>query len=148
MRLRRITVEQFEYVAFALARESLAWSEPIPPFQSRFPDRLESCLATPFGRFGGKDLYRGILAKAAIFFYLLIKNHPFQNGNKRIAIVGLFYLLHSNGYWLDMNNATLYDFARDVAASRREDKEYVIDRINATFRKHLVRLDGKRPHLI
>ncbi|QQG42451.1 MAG: Fic family protein [Candidatus Giovannonibacteria bacterium] len=44
---------------------------------------LESCLATPFHSFGGKSAYKGLIGKASMLFYLLVKNHPFQNGNKR-----------------------------------------------------------------
>jgi len=38
----------------------------------------------PFQKFSGKDLYPGLLSKAAMLFYLLIKDHPFQNGNKEL----------------------------------------------------------------
>lgn len=139
MRPRRISLQQFQYVAFALARESLVWNEPIPAFETRFSDRLESCLATPFARFGGRDLYRGIVGKSSILFYLLIKSHPFQNGNKRVAIVGLLYFLHRNGYWLEIGNEELYEFARLVAASDRKQKDTMIALISGTITKHLTR---------
>jgi prophage maintenance system killer protein len=61
-------------------------SEPIPKFGSN-TERLESCLNTPFQRFGGKYLYAGVLNKAAILFYLINKNHPLVNGNKRMACI-------------------------------------------------------------
>jgi len=35
-------------------------------------------------------LYPTLVSKASFLFYLMIKNHPFQNGNKRIAITTLF----------------------------------------------------------
>jgi len=84
--MKIVTVKDVEYIAFKLAREMLSFDEPIPDFSTRFPNVLESCLAVPFQSFSGKSLYPTLISKAAMLFYLLIKNHPFQNGNKRIAI--------------------------------------------------------------
>ena len=85
----RLSLAELGNVAFRLAQEHLTFSEPIPDFSSRFPGKLESCLSVPFQRFYGLTPYRSLTAKASILFYLLIKNHPFQNGNKRIAIMAL-----------------------------------------------------------
>jgi death on curing protein len=139
MRPKNIGLHEFQYVVFAIARESMTWEEPIPPFETRFTDRLESCLATPFMRYNRKDLYRGLLGKASIFFYLLIKSHPFQNGNKRVAIIGTLYFLHKNGYWLAITNEDLYEFARNVAGSHRTHKDQMIDVIHATLEQFLVK---------
>mgnify|MGYP001168717599 CR=1 FL=1 len=124
--MRRITVGEVEYLAFRLARELLEYDEPIPSFDSRFPNALESCLAVPFQTFGRKNLYRGLVEKAAILFYLMIKNHPFQNGNKRIAMTTLLVFLYQNKKWLKADNVELYYFARWVAESNpRLEKETV-----------------------
>ncbi len=97
--MQQITVKEVEYIAFSLAQEILSFNEPIPDFSTRFPNILESCLAVPFQRFTGKSLYPNLISKASILFYLLIKNHPFQNGNKRIAMTTLFYFLYKNKKW-------------------------------------------------
>ena len=55
---------------------------------------------TRFQSFSGKDLYPTLATKASILFYLMIKNHPFQNGNKRIAITTLLTFLYENGKWI------------------------------------------------
>ena len=44
--------------------------------------RLESAVATPRQTMFGQDLYPDLFSKAAILIYLLIKNHPFVDGNK------------------------------------------------------------------
>ncbi|MBI2592545.1 MAG: hypothetical protein HYW37_00055 [Candidatus Colwellbacteria bacterium] len=75
MRPKPLTVVEVEYTAFRLAKKFMTWDEPIPEFGSRFPSILESCLGQPFMAFGGKDLYRGLVGKASVLFYLLIKNH-------------------------------------------------------------------------
>ena len=77
-----ITVQEVEFVAFRIAREQLSFDEPIPDFSTRFPNVLESCLVTPFMEFGGQSLYPSLPAKGSFLFYLMIKNHPFQNGSK------------------------------------------------------------------
>ncbi|MEK9194389.1 MAG: type II toxin-antitoxin system death-on-curing family toxin [Patescibacteria group bacterium] len=121
--MKSISIVEVEYVAFSLARKFMMWNEPIPDFGSRFPNILESCLIIPFQTFGGKKLYKGFVEKAAILFYLMVKNHPFQNGNKRIAMTTLFYFLHKNKKWLRVDNQELYNFAKWVAASNPKLKE-------------------------
>lgn len=46
---------------------------------------LESAIYAPFQTFDDQDLYPTILAKAATLCFGLIRNHPFIDGNKRIA---------------------------------------------------------------
>src|SRR5512143_1779382 len=123
MNLKKITITEVEYLAHNLAQEMMTWDEPIPSFGSRFPNVLESCLATPFQTFGRKVLYEGLTAKAAILFYLMVKNHPFENGNKRIAMTTLFVFLHKNKKWLRVDNQELYNFARWVAESNPKIKD-------------------------
>lgn len=72
MRPKPITIAEIEYTAFRLAEKFMTWDEPIPNFGSRFPNILEGCLSQPFVRFDKKDLYRGIISKASILFYLMI----------------------------------------------------------------------------
>ncbi len=138
--MKGITVREVEYTAFRMAQEFLAYNEPIPDFSTRFPNILESCLATPFQTFSGKSLYPGLLSKAGILFYLMIKNHPFQNGNKRIAMTTLFVLLHKNGKWLKVDTQELYNFTVWVALSPRRVKEEVVSAIERFLKIHMVDL--------
>ncbi len=120
------SVAEIEYVAYRLAKELMGWDEPIPDFSSRRPNILESCLATPFQEFNKQKLYPGLIRKAAVLFYLMIKNHPFQNGNKRIAMTTLFYFLYKNKKWVEADNKELYNFAKWVAESNPKLKEETI----------------------
>lgn len=138
--MKSLSIAEVEYVAFSLAKEFLEWDEPIPAFDSRFPNTLESCLAIPFQKFGGKNLYKGLSEKAAILFYLMIKNHPFRNGNKRIAMTTLFYFLHKNKKWLDVDNQELYNFAKWVAESHSKFKEQTISAIEKFINTYIVNL--------
>lgn len=141
MRPKKISVAEIEYTAFALAKELMTWDEPIPDFGTRFPNVLESCIETPFIQFGRKDLYRGLIGKTSIIFYLLIKNHPFQNGNKRIAVMSLLYFLFKNNKWLKMDKIDLYNFALGVAKSKPTSREKTIIQIQKTLKKHLTNFE-------
>lgn len=59
---------------------------------------LESALAQPQQTFNGCYLYRTIFDKAAILLYSMIKNHPFIDGNKRMALTTASVFLTLNEY--------------------------------------------------
>jgi death on curing protein len=136
--MKEISIQEVEYLAHDLAKKTMKWNEPIPEFNTRFPHKLESCLRTPFTRFGGKNLYKGLTEKAAILFYLMIKNHPFQNGNKRIAMTTLFVFLYKNKKWLEVDNQRLYNFAKWVAASDPAVKEQTVKATAEFLKKYSV----------
>ena len=138
--MRLVTIQEVERVAFRLAQEHLTLTEPIPAFGTRFENKLESCLAVPFQRFAGKNLYPGLVSRAAILFYLLVKNHPFQNGNKRVALVTLLLFLYKNGKWLKVDNQELVNFAVWVAQSPASLKQSTVSAVEEFIRKHLVGL--------
>jgi death-on-curing protein len=132
-----LTVGEVERIAFRLAQEHLSFDEPIPDFATRFPNILESCLLTPFQKFGGKHLYPTLVSKAAMLFYLMIKNHPFQNGNKRIAITTLLLFLKQNQKWLNADNEEFYNFTRWIAASPADTKQQTVSAIEQFIKKCL-----------
>ncbi len=140
MKIKELTIAEVEYIAFYLAKKFMGWNEPIPDFFTRFPNILESCLITPFGSFGGKIAYRGIIGKAAILFYLMIKNHPFQNGNKRIAMTTLMYFLRENRKWLKVDNQELYNFAKWVAASNPKLKMETVKAVEKFIGTYIIKL--------
>jgi len=137
MAIKRLTVEAIEYLAHQLAVDTMSWDEPIPPFNTRYPHVLESCLETPFQKFSKKSLYAGLIGKAAILFYLLIKNHPFQNGNKRVAITALLVFLYINKKWIKVDNQELYNFAVWVAQSPPRLRKNVVEAIEYFIKLHL-----------
>ena len=139
--MKIITIQEVEYIAFKLARERFSFNEPIPDFSTRFPNALESCLAVPFQKFSGKYLYPTLVSKATMLFYLLIKNHPFQNGNKRIAMTTLFVFLHRNKKWLKVDTQELYNFTVWVAQSPRSVKEETVKATEKFLRTHLVKIE-------
>lgn len=135
--MRQLTVKEVEYVSFRLAQELLSFNEPIPDFSTRFPNALESCLAVPFQAFTGKSFYPSLIDKAAILFYLMIKNHPFQNGNKRIAMTTLFVFLHKNKKWIRADTQELYNFTMWIAQSPPRFKEETVSAVKKFLSEHM-----------
>lgn len=81
--------------------------------------------------FGGQDLYPSVQEKAANLLYLIIKNHSFLDGNKRIGCSLFLYYLDRNGllfHGLDKRiaDSTLVAVALMIAESRPEEKESMI----------------------
>jgi len=132
-----LSVKEVEYITFRLARQWLTFNEPIPDFETRYPNRLESCLETPFQTFDRKSLYPSLAGKAAALFYFIIKDHPFQNGNKRIAMTSLLTLLYKNKKWLKVDTKEFYNFAMWVTQSPAEAKDETIEATEKFIRKHL-----------
>ena len=59
---------------------------------------LESAVARPAATFGGEDLYPDIPDKAAALMNSLALNHPFVDGNKRVAAFAAIIFVESNGH--------------------------------------------------
>ena len=58
---------------------------------------LESALARPAMTFGGEDLYEDLAAKPAALMHSLALNHPFVDGNKRVAAHAAIVFVELNG---------------------------------------------------
>ena len=59
---------------------------------------LESAIFQPRQTFNGRFLYRTVFDKAAVLLYSRIKDHPFVDGNKRMALTAVTVFLTLNGY--------------------------------------------------
>lgn len=62
---------------------------------------LQSALAQPRASFAGDDLYPTLVTKAAALCFSLVGNHPFVDGNKRIAHAAMEVFLVLNGMEID-----------------------------------------------
>ncbi len=93
---------------------------------------LESILNDIYLTFDNKDVYESIELKACNFLYTLIKNHPFIDGNKRIAATLFIYFLNYYGLLYKDNiqiidNNTLTAMTLLIAESNPKEKEIIID---------------------
>jgi len=135
---KEFSIAEVEYMAFSLTRELMSFNEPIPDFSTRLPNILESCIVMPFQRFEKKSFYKGLLEQSAILFYLMIKNHPFQNGNKRIAIATLLLFFYKNNKWLKIDNKEFYNFAVWVAESPAKLKAETVKAVEKFIKSYLI----------
>ena len=138
--MKKISIADLEFITFRLIKELAIYQETIPDFSTRFPNILESCLSAPFQEFSKKPLYPGLISQAAILFYLIVKNHPFQNGNKRIALTSLLVLLYKNNKWLKVDNKKLYEFIMRVAASPGKSKRETLQTVEHFLKTYLIDL--------
>ena len=93
---------------------------------------LESIIGNIYQSFAGQDVYKSIEEKAANFLYLIVKNHVFADGNKRIAATLFIYflnfygILYKNGKQ-SIDNNTLTALTLLIAESNPKEKEIIID---------------------
>ncbi|MCP5533169.1 MAG: type II toxin-antitoxin system death-on-curing family toxin [Akkermansiaceae bacterium] len=59
---------------------------------------LHSATAAPQATFGGKSTFADTVEVAAAYLYYLCSNHPFVDGNKRVALGTCLVFLELNGY--------------------------------------------------
>lgn len=76
---------------------------------------IESALARPQASAFGEDAYPDVFTKAAALLHSLVKNHPFVDGNKRVALAAATSFLWRNGYRLAFTQDAAYDFVIGVA---------------------------------
>lgn len=93
---------------------------------------LKAIIGTVYQSFDGKDLYPSIEEKAANFLYLIIKNHTFIDGNKRIAATLFIYFLKFYNILFNndkpvIDNNTLVAMTLLIAQSNPKEKEILID---------------------
>ncbi len=93
---------------------------------------IDSILKNLYQTFSGKDLYTSIEERAANLLYLVIKDHPLTDGNKRTASFLFVYFLDKADYLYKetgerkINDNTLTALALLVAESNPKDKEIMV----------------------
>jgi prophage maintenance system killer protein len=93
---------------------------------------FKSSINTIYQTFGGEDLYPSVEEKAAMLLYLVVKNHSFSDGNKRIAAFLFLWFLENNGvlYKSDgsklIENNTLVALTLMIAESKTEEKDVMV----------------------
>lgn len=95
---------------------------------------LEAIIGNIYQTFNGKDVYESIEEKASNFLYMIVKNHVFIDGNKRIAATLFIYflnfykILYKNNK-LIIDNKTLTALTLLIAESNPKEKEILINLI-------------------
>jgi death on curing protein len=79
-------------------------------------ERLQAALAAPRQVVFGHELHATIWNKAAVLLTRLIVNHPFYDGNKRVAAAAVREFLRRNGYELAADEPELAAITRRIVA--------------------------------
>jgi len=125
---------KIEYKECIYIINTLKFNEESELFAIEREKGLESIICNIYQSFGGQEVYKSIEEKAANFLYLIVKNHVFTDGNKRIAATLFIYflnfynILYKDGKQIIDNN-TLAALTLLVAESNPKEKEVLIDLI-------------------
>lgn len=92
------------------------WEETGGTYGLRDQGLLESALFAPFQGFGSEEIYPSLQQKAARLAFGLVTNHPFLDGNKRIAAHAMLVFLELNGIELEYEQEELSALILSVAA--------------------------------
>lgn len=93
---------------------------------------FKSSIGQIYQTFGGVELYPSIEEKAAMLLYLVVKNHSFSDGNKRIAAALFLWFLANNGILYNPDGSkriadnTLVALTLMIAESRTEEMDIMV----------------------
>lgn len=133
-----LTLEDIRDICYVYAKAHLSHDEPIPSFETRYQEKLEAVLASPRLQISGSFAHASLFRQAAVLFYEMIKQHPFLNGNKRIACVSLMAFLSLNERWLKTSWRELYDIAVTVATSRTDNREGMLQLLTDFIQNNVI----------
>ena len=93
---------------------------------------LEAIINNIYQTFDNNDVYKSIEEKASNFLYMIVKNHVFIDGNKRIAAtLFIYFLSYYDILYKDdkqvIDNNTLTALTLLIAESNPKEKEVIID---------------------
>ena len=122
---KRISKEEFLKVINDMKSEFSSDVFAVPKDNS-----FDSSINQIYQTFDGIELYPTLEEKAAMLLYLIVKNHSFTDGNKRIGASCFLYFLDRNNMLFRedkpiIDNATLFSLTLLIAVSKPEEMETV-----------------------
>ena len=128
----RTSNEKITYNECLAIIKELRFNEESDLFAIERNNGLESIINNIYQTFDSKDIYPSIEEKGANFLYMIVKNHVFIDGNKRIAATLFIYFLFfydilykDNKQVIDNNTLTALTLL--IAESNPKEKEIIID---------------------
>jgi len=79
---------------------------------------LESAVAAPRATIGGESPFKDLIEIAAAYLFYLCRNHPFLDGNKRVAMTSAIVFLRLNGRETASDGDEWEQLMLDVSAAR------------------------------
>jgi death-on-curing protein len=86
---------------------------------------LSSALYVPQSSFNGDYLHKTIPAMAAAYAFHICQNHPFIDGNKRVALASSLVFLDINQYTFNCKEEILYNEMLGVAKGEIKKDELI-----------------------
>ena len=109
-----------------LKQKLMTISEATLLFGNERNDNLQSILANLDQTMFGEELYKSVEEKAANLLYMVIKDHPFSDGNKRIGSFLFLLYIQVNKLPLKIDNIGLTSLALLVAESDPKQKDLLV----------------------
>ena len=86
---------------------------------------LSSAIYMPESSFGGQYLHKTVPAMAAAYTFHICQNHPFFDGNKRVALVSSLVFLDINEYEFNCKDEKLYNEIMNVAKGETKKEDLI-----------------------
>lgn len=134
-----LSYDEVKNVLAQLKTNLIAKKEATELFANEKDEQLFGIIGNLYQTFGGTELYPSIEDKAANLLYFIIKDHPFNDGNKRSASFLFVYFLDKCNYLykkngqMKINDNALTTLTLLVASSQPKEKDILIKLI-----KHLI----------
>ncbi len=130
------TIEESFRATYNSAMETIAILKDKFGGSSLFGSEKDSSFKSSIGQiyqtFDGTELYPSVEEKAAMLLYLVVKNHSFVDGNKRIAATLFLWFMQNNGILYNPNgtkrisDGTLVALTLMIAESRSDEKDIIL----------------------
>ncbi|MBR5253726.1 MAG: virulence protein RhuM/Fic/DOC family protein [Bacteroidales bacterium] len=101
-------------------------------FANEKDNSFKSSIGQIYQTFAGEELYPSVEEKAAMLLYLVVKNHSFSDGNKRIAAMLFLWFMENNGILYNeegnkrIADNTLVALTLMIAESKSEEKDIMV----------------------
>jgi prophage maintenance system killer protein/prophage antirepressor-like protein len=134
-----LTYGEAKEVLSTIKKELINKNEATNLFANEKANELQGIINNLYQTFGGVELYPSVEDKASHLLYFIIKDHPFNDGNKRSASFLFVYFLDKCNYLYKqngekkINDNALTALTLLVASSNPKEKELLIKLI-----KHLI----------
>ncbi len=92
---------------------------------------LESALHRP-----QTGYYDTLVHEAAALLESLVQNHPFVDGNKRVAFAVVDVFLRINDHWITADSQAIYEYLIKLFEDRTFDMEHLVPWLQDIVRPH------------
>jgi death-on-curing protein len=86
---------------------------------------LSSAIYMPQSGFDGEYFHKTIPAMAAAYAFHICQNHPFIDGNKRVALTSSLVFLDINGYTFNCKEEIVYEKIMNIAKGELNKEEFI-----------------------